>query len=76
MAKETKIELEIPQGRQAFSIEEADTLLRMPINGGWKLPEDSEWSWTAEKGFEKKAGKGKGSNGSNGSNGANGQAAE
>ena len=66
MAKETKIELEIPQGRQAFSIEEADTLLRMPINGGWKLPEDSEWSWTAEKGFEKKAGKGKGSNGSNG----------
>ena len=76
MAKETKIELEIPQGRQAFSIEEADTLLRMPINGGWKLPEDSEWSWTAEKGFEKKAGKGKGTNGSNGSNGANGQAAE
>ena len=54
MAKETKIELEIPQGRQAFSIEEADTLLRMPINGGWKLPEDSEWSWTPEKGFEKK----------------------
>ena len=54
MAKETKIELEIPQGRQAFSVEEADTLLRMPINGGWKLPEDSEWGWTAEKGFEKK----------------------
>lgn len=54
MAKETKIELEIPQGRRAFSIEEADTLLRMPINGGWRLPEDSEWSWTAEKGFEKK----------------------
>lgn len=54
MAKETKIELEIPQGRQAFSVDEADTLLRMPINGGWKLPEDSEWSWTSEKGFEKK----------------------
>ena len=54
MVKETKIELEIPQGRQAFSVEEADTLLRMPINGGWKLPEDSEWGWTAEKGFEKK----------------------
>ena len=54
MAKETKIELEIPQGRLAFSMEEADTLLRMPINGGWKLPEDSEWTWSAEKGFEKK----------------------
>ena len=54
MAKETKIELEIPQGRQQFPMEQADTLLRMPINGGWKLPEDSEWTWSAEKGFEKK----------------------
>ena len=54
MAKETKIELEIPQGRQQFPVEQADTLLRMPFNGGWKLPEDSEWGWTAEKGFEKK----------------------
>ena len=76
MAKETKVELEIPQGRLAFSMEEADTLLRMPINGGWKLPEDSEWGWTPEKGFEKKAGKGKGSSGSNGANGANEQTAE
>lgn len=54
MAKETKIELEIPQGRMAFPIEQADALLRMPFNGGWKLPEDSEWGWTPEKGFEKK----------------------
>ena len=55
MAKETKIELEIPQGRMAFPVEQADTLLRMKFNGGWKLPEDSEWTWTPEKGFEKKA---------------------
>lgn len=55
MAKETKIELEIPQGRTPFPMEEADTLLRMRFNGGWKLPEDSEWTWTAERGFEKKA---------------------
>ena len=54
MAKETRIELEIPQGRQQFPMEQADTLLRMPFNGGWKLPEDSEWTWSAEKGFEKK----------------------
>lgn len=58
MAKETKIELEIPQGRQQFPVEQADTLLRMKFNGGWKLPEDSEWTWSAEKGFEKKAVKG------------------
>lgn len=55
MAKETKIELEIPQGRRAFPIEQADALLRMKFNGGWKLPDDSEWTWTPEKGFEKKA---------------------
>ena len=41
MAKETKIELEIPQGRVAFPVEQADGLLRMKFNGGWKLPEDS-----------------------------------
>ena len=55
MAKETKIELEIPQGKTAFPVEQADALLRMKFNGGWKLPEDSEWTWTPEKGFEKKA---------------------
>ena len=55
MAKLTLIELEIPQGRKAFPVEQADALLRMKFNGGWKLPEDSEWTWTPEKGFEKKA---------------------
>ena len=55
MAKVTLIELEIPQGREKFAIEDADMLLRMKFNGGWHLPEDSEWTWSAEKGFEKKA---------------------
>ena len=78
MAKETKIELEIPQGKTAFPVEQADALLRMKFNGGWKLPEDSEWTWSAEKGFEKKAPKtakgSKGSNdGANGADGSNGQ---
>ena len=54
MAKVTMIELEIPQGRMSFPVEQADGILRMKFNGGWKLPEDSEWSWTPEKGFEKK----------------------
>lgn len=57
MARVTMIELEIPQGKTAFPVEQADALLRMQFNGGWKLPEDSEWSWTPEKGFEKKEGK-------------------
>ncbi|MGJ1042692.1 hypothetical protein ACR77V_12710 [Staphylococcus epidermidis] len=63
MAKATLIELEIPQGRMAFPIEQADALLRMKFNGGWKLPEDSEWTWSAEKGFEKKSKAVKGSMG-------------
>ena len=54
MPKVTMIELEIPQGRVAFPVEQADGLLRMKFNGGWKLPEDSEWTWSAEKGFEKR----------------------
>ena len=54
MAKATLIELEIPQGRKAFPVEQADGLLRMRFNGGWRLPEDSEWTWCAEKGFEKR----------------------
>ena len=78
MAKVTMIELEIPQGKTAFPVEQADALLRMKFNGGWNLPEDSEWTWTPEKGFEKKAPKAakgsKGSNdGANGSDGSNGQ---
>lgn len=75
MAKLTLIELEIPQGRQQFPVEQADALLRMKFNGGWKLPEDSEWAWTPEKGFEKKATKAtKGSkDGADGSNGSDGQ---
>ena len=55
MAKVTMIDMEIPQGKTAFPVEQADALLRMKFNGGWKLPEDSEWTWSAEKGFEKKA---------------------
>ena len=38
----------------AFPAEQADGILRMRVNGGWKLPEDSEWTWSAEKGFERK----------------------
>ena len=55
MAKVTMIELEIPQGRVAYPVEQADGILRMKYNGGWRLPDDSEWSWSAERGFERKA---------------------
>ncbi len=75
MAKVTMIELEAKNGRQSFPVEQADAVLRMPYHGTWHLPEDSEWTWSAEKGFEKKAPKAaKGSkDGADGSNGSNGQ---
>jgi hypothetical protein len=78
MAKVTMIELEAKNGRQSFPVEQADGILRMRFHGTWHLPEDSEWSWSPEKGFEKKAPKAaKGSkDGANGSNGANGQSEE
>jgi hypothetical protein len=78
MAKVTMIELEAKNGRQSFPVEQADAVLRIPYHGTWHLPEDSEWSWTPEKGFEKKAPKAaKGSkDGANGLNGANGQSEE
>jgi hypothetical protein len=55
MAKVTMIELEAKNGRQSFPVEQADGILRMRFHGTWHLPEDSEWEWTPEKGFEKKA---------------------
>lgn len=54
MAKVTMIELEAKNGRKSFPVEQADGILRMPYHGTWHLPEDSEWTWTTEKGFEKK----------------------
>ena len=54
MAKVTEIELIVEDYRRSFPIAQADELLRLKINGGWKLPEDSEWGWSAEKGFEKR----------------------
>ena len=50
----TMIELECRDGRKSFSITHADNILRMKFHASWHLPEDSEWSWTAEKGFEKR----------------------
>lgn len=54
MAKETYIELECIDGRKKFSVEHADNILRMKFHASWNLPEDSEWTWSAEKGFEKR----------------------
>ena len=56
MAKVTMIELEAGiDHRKSFNADWADRIMRMKPNYGWHLPEDSEWTWSADKGFEKKA---------------------
>lgn len=59
MAKVTMIELEAGiDHRKSFNADWADRIMRMNPNYGWHLPEDSPWTWSTEKGFEKKESKG------------------
>lgn len=46
MAKITFVELECPKlGRQTFEVSHAERLLAMPKNGGWTLPQDSDYEY-------------------------------
>lgn len=40
--------------RRNFKIEVAEKLLRMPKNGGWVLPTDSEYTFTIKDGFTRR----------------------
>ena len=46
--KQTKVELVVPSHniKREFGIEHAERLLRMPNNGGWQLPEGSQYELT------------------------------
>ena len=47
MAKTTKVKLICPEaGREdVFPIEQAERMLRMKRNGGWRLPDDSKFEF-------------------------------
>lgn len=47
MAKKTTVLLECPQLNtvREFEVTHAERLLRMPNNGGWRLPEESEFEF-------------------------------
>ena len=47
LAKSTRVTLVVPElgMKQDFLPEEAETLLRNPQNGGWVLPEDSDFEF-------------------------------
>lgn len=48
--------------RQSFEINQAERLLRLPNNGGWTLPDDSEYYFNFDNGIGRKQNK-KGNNG-------------
>ena len=41
-----------------FNLAHAERILRMENNGGWQLPEDSEFTYTKENGINIKSDKG------------------
>ena len=43
---------------QEFTLAHAERILRMENNGGWQLPEDSEFTYTKENGINIKSDKG------------------
>lgn len=47
-----KVVLEAGEVRREFEITHAERLLRMPNNGGWHLPQDSDFEITEQNGIE------------------------
>lgn len=58
-AKTTKVLLVVPAEnmQHEFEITHAERLLRMGNNGGWQLPEDSQFEFTVENGIRRKPNK-------------------
>lgn len=47
-----KVVLEAGEVRREFEITHAERLLRMPNNGGWHFPQDSDFEITEQNGIE------------------------
>ena len=45
------IELEAGELKQSFELEHAERILKMPNNGGWKLPEGSKFKFDEKNGI-------------------------
>ena len=54
-AKQTFVMLECDAlGERDFEFEQANRLLAMKPNGGWRLPDDSEYQFSVENGLERR----------------------
>jgi hypothetical protein len=49
--RDSRVVLEVKGRRQEFEIAHAERLLGMPNNGGWHLPEDSNFQMTRINGL-------------------------
>ena len=58
-AKVTKVKVVCPPHglTDEFEIKHAERLLRMPNNGGWRLPDDSEYKFDFDNGIGRKRNK-------------------
>ena len=52
------VEQEAGERRESFSVEHAERILKMPNNGGWHLPEDSEFNFDKKNGITKRTSSG------------------
>ena len=59
MERTNRVVLQVGDKRQEFEINHAERILRMPNNGGWHLPEDSNYQMDEVNGLTSKRHKGK-----------------
>lgn len=59
MERTNRVVLQAGDKRQEFEINHAERILRMPNNGGWHLPEDSNYQMDEVNGLTSKRNKGK-----------------
>ena len=59
MERTNRVVLQVGDKKQEFEINHAERILRMPNNGGWHLPEDSNYLMDEVNGLTSKRNKGK-----------------
>jgi hypothetical protein len=59
MERTNRVVLQVGDKTQEFEINHAERILRMPNNGGWHLPEDSNYLMDEVNGLTIKRNKGK-----------------
>ena len=59
MERTNRVVLQVGDKRQEFEINHAERILRMPDNGGWRLPDDSNYQMDEVNGLTIKRDKGK-----------------